>query len=391
MKKLLDIYRFTVGFLVIQISGGFPERFLNLCNREKIYLWDSSSKNGCITAKIRCKDFFRLNTIRRKSGVHVQIIEKCGIVFRFRENKKRKILIYGLIFSIIIMNLLNLFVWCIEVTETQNISKNEILETGKISGLDFGTFTLLYDGNQANREFVNFFNGKAVWSAVNIKGSKASFDVREYTQSEAEESDEQNPCNVIADFDGVIISVQPYSGTPTVYGGSAVKEGDLLVSGISENSDGTVSYHNADGKITALRKCNLSKHGDRNGNVGFLDETISYTELIFFTLKIPIQIDAFKKTTNDLKYTEFLKIDKCILPFGYTTASVNPEKQIKSVNYDPIYNIDEFTAEEFSMLKNSLIINSDYSISATNEAYDITAEYDCIDFIGKKSLIFQEN
>ena len=76
MRILLDIYRFLRSYIIISVQGGFPERFLNLCGKEKIYLWDVEYSSGCVTAKIGCRDFPRLKAIRAKSGVKIKIKEK---------------------------------------------------------------------------------------------------------------------------------------------------------------------------------------------------------------------------------------------------------------------------------------------------------------------------
>ncbi|MBQ6600271.1 MAG: hypothetical protein IIX36_01370, partial [Clostridia bacterium] len=57
----------------------------------------------------------------------------------------------------------------------------------------------------------------------------------------------------------------------------------------------------------------------------------------------------------------------------------------------PLFYIDEFTREEYSLLKNSKVLKSDYSFTKEKNCYNIGAEYDCIDFIGKKCAILQEN
>ena len=230
MVKLLELYRFLRCYAVIRISGGFSERFLNLCNREKIYLWDTLYENGAVTAKIYCKDFHKLRKIRSKSGVKIKILSKIGLSFSYNRNKKRKVLIYGLAASLIFMSFMNLFVWCIDVEDSQNISRYELISAAEKEGLKFGTFIPLFDESKASRNAVNLFDGKIVWAATNIKGSKATLEVRENTATKNEKEPDTSPCNVISDFDGVIVSAEIYSGVSTVSRGSAVKSGDLLIS-----------------------------------------------------------------------------------------------------------------------------------------------------------------
>ncbi len=391
MNKILLLYRYLRGFITIRISGGFPERFLNLCNRERIQIFDSFYENGSVSAKIFCKDFPRLRKLRRKSGVKIKITDKCAAAYFFRKNRKRNILIYGMLFSVLFMSVMNLFVWCIDAKDTHSISKEEIIDAGINSGLKFGTFVPLYDENKANRDIVNMFNGRVIWSSVNIKGSKATFDIREYNEPEKSDKREAEPCNVIADFDAIIISADIYSGVSYISEGNAVKSGDLLISGIYQNNDGSVSFHNADGKITALHKTEMNKTYSKNEDVFTINEGANSVELKFFTLSIPLSPEAFGNKDCNVGYTELLKNQDCLLPFGFTHQCelVRNEKKISDLS--PLFYIDEFTDEEYHALKNSLIIDVKYSFRVNEDSYNISAYYDCLDFIGKKSVILQEN
>jgi len=391
MIKLIEFYRFLRCFAVIRISGGFPERFLNLCNREKIYLWDTLYENGAVTAKIYCKDFYRLRKIRSKSGVSIKIISKNGLTFSYRHNKKRKVLIYGLAVSLIFMSIMNLFVWCIDVKESQSISKHELLSAAETLGLKFGTFVPLFDENKVSRDAVNMFNGRVIWAATNIKGSKATLEVREHTVIESDEKSNPEPCNIIADFDGVIVSSEVYSGTGIVSRGSAVKTGDLLVSGISENTDGSVNFHTADGKLTAFHKQELEGKASKPINTFKLAENKEHFCLNLFSLKIPLSLANFGKNYADFQYTEFLNLGTKLLPFGYSVG-VSTNKISEKSNTDlAVFYVDEFTEKEYSTFRNTLLISSDYTFFKEKDGYYIKAEYDCIDFIGKKNVILQEN
>lgn len=391
MKSLLDFYRFLRSFAVIKISGGFPERFLNLCNKEKIYLWDTLYENNSVTAKIYCKDVFKLRKIRAKSGVKIKITDKQGLIFYLRRNKKRKVLTCGIILSLVFMTIMNQFVWSIEAQSTQNISEAEILKVSKQLGLDYGTAVPFFDESEAAREAVNLFNGRILWAAVNIKGSKANIEVREYTEVESRSEKNNLPCNIIADFDGVILSAQTFSGVLSTSSGSAVKNGDLLISGISENADGSVNFHAADGKLTAFHKQNVSRLYKMTEKAEKLNVKYTYSELKVFSLDLPLSLKAFIPFENTLEYETLIKIGNSFLPFGITKKDSVEKTACENRLKDIIHYVDEFTKEEYKLLKNTLITNSDYSFSVAGDGLKIKADYDCIDFIGKKSVILQEN
>lgn len=390
MNKLLDFYRYLRNFLTISISGGFPERFLNLCSNEKIYLWNTSFTDGKVTANVYCKDFFKIKKIRSKSGVKIKIEEKHGLHFLLRKNLKRKALIAGLCVTLIFLVTMNQFIWNIEVQGSNNISKEEVLSVCDNLGLHYGTFVPLFDESKAGREAVNLFDGRILWMAINIKGSKATVEVRDY-ENKNNNTEDSTLCNIVADFDGVILSAEAFSGVLSTVCGSAVKKGDLLISGISENSDGSVNFHSADGRLTALHNSQLiQSYKDKYQSVKIVEES-RYTVLDVFSISIPLSYKSFVSDDDKLSYQKYLLFDGKTLPFGFNKNSVIEKTAKEADATEIIFSIDEFTKAEYEKFKNSLIVNSEYSFSKEKDGYNIIADYDSIDFIGKKSAILQEN
>ena len=392
MNSLLNIYRFLRSWLRLEISGGFTERFLNLCNSEGLYVWDTAFEKEKVKVSIYCADFFRLKEIRRKTGVSIKIIQKTGLFFQLKEKSLRSILILGTILSVSIMFILNQFIWCVEVHDTESISKEEILKAVEHSGLSIGTYTGSFDKDEAGREIINSFNGRLAWATVNIKGSKAVVEAVERTQLKGSESSYDNsPCNIVADFDGIIVSTEVFSGNLSKTVGNGVKKGDLLISGVSENPDGSSDFIKADGRITALHKIGLSDSYKKFNETDKLQVEACYYEFYFFGLKIPLSAMFFKEYELKSEYTELLKFNGIFLPFGYKKTTVYSYKTDNRSAQSHICCIDDFSAKEYECFKNTLILNSDYNIESDKNNTKIKSEYTCIDFIGEKYIISQEN
>ena len=47
---ILRLFRYLLGYVRFAAWGGFPERFINLCEHNRILLWDVRSRDGVITA-----------------------------------------------------------------------------------------------------------------------------------------------------------------------------------------------------------------------------------------------------------------------------------------------------------------------------------------------------
>ena len=108
-------------------------------------------------------------------------------------------------------------------------------------------------------------------------------------------------------------------------------------------------------------------------------------------MNLPLSPVPIKKDESVVEYTEILNIGTCLLPFGYTVKATTDKVNENSTLDSVVFYVDEFTRKEYSDFKNTLLINSEYKFSKETDGYKINAEYDCIDFIGKKSIILQEN
>lgn len=386
----LNFYRYLKNYLTVRVYGGFIERFINLCNAKNIYLWDMVYEDNGITVKIYCKDFFKLREIRAKSGVSVKIISKNGLHYFFKEHSDRKGILYGIILGLIFMLTMNFFVWSIETQGSKKLSDEEIFSVAESLGLKIGAFTPFLDRSDISREAVNLFNGEVLWLSINIKGSKAVIEVRDFVKPSAEEN-ERAACNLVADSSGIIIEAQTNSGNAYATVGSAVKEGDLLISGISENEDGSVNYLFSDGVFSVLHDKHYENSFNQTEKYMSLTDTESYSKLRFLNFVIPLSFSAFSSEKEKLQYELKGEYNGNVLPVGVIkTVQINRKSEVERKN-ELLYCIDRYTENEYRELKNTLIIDCDYKISLNGSTVNVGCDYNCIDFIGVQKAIIKEN
>ena len=53
----MSVFMYAEGYVRIKIWGGSPERFIVLCSRKKMFLWNIEARGKYIFANIRLKDF----------------------------------------------------------------------------------------------------------------------------------------------------------------------------------------------------------------------------------------------------------------------------------------------------------------------------------------------
>ena len=385
----LNFYRYLRSYITVNISGGFIERFINLCNKNKIKMWDVVFSDEAVTAKMYCKDFSSLRPLCKKSGVTVKIISKSGLNFDLKKHRERRGLLVGIVFAAVFTVAMNMFVWEIETVGSDKLSRYEILSTVKNAGLDYGTFTPLFNANESSRNALNMFNGKVLWLSINIKGSKATVEVRDFERVDDKDI-KSVPSNLIANFDGTLVQAQTNSGVQIANAGETVTEGDMLISGVFENEDGTVMYQASDGCFTALNKQTLTNSFNRDISIDTLTFEQRSKSLILFHLNIPLNIKINNSVTKQ-SYINYSSYNGKILPFGITEISSYETQPQKIKAADNLIFIDKFTNEEYEKMKNTLIIDTAYSLTETGKTLDISCNYTCIDYIGKKVPIISEN
>lgn len=244
-----------MGYVVFIGRGGFPERFLNLCVKYHIPLWDLQSHGEYFTGKTTARAYKHIRPVAFRSGVRVQISEKCGLPFFSSRNKKRVGLLCGVTVSALLIAVLSGHIWTIEVMGNDEIPIETVLNVAQNLGLSVGVrrsqinSEVLADGLLENIDALS-------WAAVNIDNCKAVIEVREAI-AQPEILDTVTPSNIIAAEDGILTKIEVFSGTAALPVGSAVLKGDLLIEGVVKNMDNSETLKGAQGRVYARVERNL--------------------------------------------------------------------------------------------------------------------------------------
>ena len=135
--KVLIFY--ILGYLNIEVEGIFVERFINICKSKGIFLWNIKMEKGVLLyANIGIRDYRNIRTIAKKTGTRIKIKKKCGIPFILNRYKKRRVFAGILAIAAIFIAVMANFVWNIEISGNENISKEEILMALEEEGLKTG-------------------------------------------------------------------------------------------------------------------------------------------------------------------------------------------------------------------------------------------------------------
>ena len=215
------IMYYILGYASISVEGYFIERFINICISKNILLWNvKRKKSSFLFTHIAIKDFKKIRKIARITRCHVKIEKKKGLPFLLNRYKKRKIFIGLLIVITFIIIGLSNFVWNIEITGNNNISKEELL-----TELDqYGLKTGMLKAKVKTKDVINNIRlnrNDIAWIGIKMLGTNAVVEVVE-ADKKPEIIDENEYCNIVSDKEGMITKINVQNGT------ALVKVGDIV-------------------------------------------------------------------------------------------------------------------------------------------------------------------
>ena len=244
------IKNYLSGYVRIIVEGFFIERFINLCLKNGILLWNSKRKKATLLeVNIPVKDFKKVVGLAKQTDNKVKIKSKKGFPFVAHQYKKRKIFFSFLCLIVVSILFLSNFVWNIEIIGNQTISKEEILQNLKEQGLNIGNFKKNVD-TKAIVNNMRLNRNDLAWIGIELKGTNAIVKIVEAAQK-PDIVQEDEYCNIVATKDGMIVKVNALNGTPLVKEGDTIKKGTVLVGGWLEGKYTGMRYVHANGEVKA--------------------------------------------------------------------------------------------------------------------------------------------
>ncbi len=385
---IIQLLRYLFGYINFRAFGGFPDRFINLCTKEGIPLWNVRNINNNITASTTVQGYLSIHTVARKSGMRVISTDKVGLKYFLRKHKTRVGILAGAVLSVIIISILTQFVWSVSVVGNTTLEEDVILSAFEKYGVRVGVPASSIDNDEVASLVMSEIESLS-WVSVNMKGSVVVIEVREKTKA-PEIYDATKPTNVIASEDGVILSIDVLYGNEEVKPGSAVTKGDLLISGIIAHKDGTEKAIHADGYVKALVKKKRAS-SDADFSIYNIKNEKTRNLIFFFGLKIPL--GTMLKDGYFTEHNSFVESDKTLLPVGIITqygaefgeekATVNASLQEKIALFSNAVYVRELL--EYSEIRNSETVKQETENAVQ---YEISAQ--CEQEIGTLMEIYVE-
>ncbi len=246
MNAFIKIYNYILGTLKLEICGEFSERFFNILAAEKIKFWGLEKNNDNFYIYCYKKDILKIKKLRRKAFVSVKIIKKSGFPVIYKKYRNRYGILVGAILFFALLIVFSKFIWIINVNGNDLVHKNEVINSLNALSVKEGSRISDINTDYLKQKLILTCDNIS-WASLNIEGCVLNVNVSEFENSLIEDNP---PCNLVADKDGIIVKMNIHSGNYAVRVGQTVSKGQLLVSGINTEK-GINSFIYSSGEVYA--------------------------------------------------------------------------------------------------------------------------------------------
>ena len=248
--RLSGIYFRLFGSYRVTCPRRYAERLMNAVMREALPHGEAVFNGaGDLCFRIPRKELAKLRRIIDKSGVLGYSVIGEGLPFAAYRYRRRTGFIAGAALFCAAAFISTLFVWRVEIVGCKTISPAAVEHNLAGIGVGVGNFLPGKDFWQLSTRYLAEYDDCS-WLSINAVGTTLKVELRERIAAPGA-PDAGEPCNVVAAEDGVIESFVIRAGRGYVVANTAVKKGDLLVSGVIEDLQGEVRLCRADAEVCA--------------------------------------------------------------------------------------------------------------------------------------------
>lgn len=388
-----NLESYISGYLRTNIEGYYIERFINICRKENIPVWNiKKEKEIRLAFNIKIKDFKKICKIAKTTKCKLKIKKKKGFPFILNRYRKRKIFAIFLILVIILIGMSSNYVWNIEVIEENGNNLENIMQNLNQSGLGVGKRKSEINTKEVINK-VRLERNDVAWMGIELKGTNAIVKVVK-SDEKPDIIDENEYCSIVADKAGIITKISAQDGTANVKVGDTINEGETLINGWVEGKYTGIRYVHAKGEIQA--KIWHTKHKFIEYNTTEKRETGNQEEkyaIKFNNFKINLGKGVSKFEIYDTIETEnkFKIFSDFYLPISIVkTTNKEIENVQKKYNKEEakMLGIKELEEELNNEIENKdNIVNKNINTYENENGLDVYVTYEVLENIGTNEKI----
>lgn len=388
---LVRLLRWLFGYVTFRGTGDFPERFMNLCAREGINLWEVHCRSGILCACVAKSDYFALRPLARRAGMRFRIQKKYGLPFRTRKYRGRAGLLVGTVVFFVVLYVLSLYVWDVEIHGVETLTEEQVQSVMEDIGVRPGVLKSEIRAKLMEQQAMAALP-ELSWIAINQQGSVVEVELKERDVPPDMVPEDQS-CNMVSSFSGQIVRLEVYAGAPAVKVGDAVVKGQLLINGVVEDAQGNSQLQHASGKVYAVTNRTVRIEIPLQQTIQIsTGETIQRRRIDVFGIDLPINV-AFvpQEGYQCQRIKESLRIGDIKLPITvYTETWSRQEKQEITLTEEQAAQQarEQLQEKEKTDLAGAVILNRREMAGIENNSYYLEVVYECEENIAEESPLF---
>lgn len=309
------------GYINFKLQGGNPEKFLNLCAKNHISVFEISKDDFGLNASSFEKNEKKLREISKKCGTEFILSEKKGVPVIFERHRKRWGFFVGIILFAAIIVYFSGFIWSVEVDGNSETETREILyvlnDLGVSPGVRMGTFDAKSVEQQAILKLPNLS-----WMHINFDGNVAKVEVGERTDRPQLVAD-SIPCNITAACDAQIINVQVRQGKAMVKPNDTIRAGEVIVSGVIEEPKTSLTRY-VHARATIVARTNRELTVEVPYKTSSLEDTgkvVKRYAIDFLNVQLPLYWSVPEGKYRRMVYRNPIRLGSLELPIAWRTTA----------------------------------------------------------------------
>lgn len=249
----MSLLSFFLGRVTLTGEGSDAPAVLDLCMRYAIVYGECTVTQETDGGRLQITLSYRaaelLRRLARNAGIVLTVERREGILEVFRFCLSRPGIPLGVLLAVLLTVAASTHLWEIRVTGNVTLSSREVARELTAAGLTLGDPVRKIDVDAIENRLL-MDSERISWVTVNLIGTVAEVQIREKLPTPAKEED-LAPANLVARRDGVILSAEVMRGNLLVKVGTAVRAGEVLVSGLYDSATLGFRYTRAKGAVYA--------------------------------------------------------------------------------------------------------------------------------------------
>lgn len=292
--------RYIQGWTQVTAKGGSVYRFINAMRDKAVVCRRQHFEKDCFHFITRRMERRYVRELAAEYSVQVEMKDMPSLSAWLYKHRSRIGIPLGIILGAGLLIYCSNVVMVIDIQGNEQITDQEILAVLEECSVERGAFIGKIDFYRSELRLRSSYDNIA-WVGMRHTGNRLVVEVME-TYEKPEMLEARVPCHIISEKTAQITKVKVGCGQLIPIVGDAVKEGDVLVSGIYADEYGHVTFRHSMAEITGIYEEEQTFFCAHEQQVRcFTGSTMERRSLDLFSLEIPLSFEENPYADYNLK------------------------------------------------------------------------------------------